>query len=85
MSEGSDSTAVRTALWRALHVLIDEPPHVLDDTIGLQIAGVDDSWQGRPDMNPERTSARAPVRRSWPGRGLPKTWWRPLARSSTSS
>ncbi|MCW2521789.1 MAG: hypothetical protein JWO63_124, partial [Frankiales bacterium] len=25
--EGPDSTAVRTALWRALHTLIDEPPH----------------------------------------------------------
>jgi hypothetical protein len=38
--------AVRTALWRALHVLIDEPPHVLDDTLGLQIAGVDDDGSG---------------------------------------
>lgn len=57
MSEGPDSTAVRTALWRALHALIDEPPHVLDDTIGLLIAGVDDSWRGRPDMNPEHTRA----------------------------
>jgi methyltransferase (TIGR00027 family) len=53
--EGPDSTAVRTALWRALHVLTDEAPHVLDDTIGLQIAGVDDSWRGRPDMSPEPT------------------------------
>jgi methyltransferase (TIGR00027 family) len=57
MSQASDSTAVRTALWRALHVLIDEPPHVLDDTIGLQIAGVDDSWLARPDMNPELSRA----------------------------
>ena len=57
MGETADSTAVRTALWRALHVLIDEPPHVLDDTLGLQIAGVDDTWQSRPDMDPERTRA----------------------------
>ena len=31
-----DSTAVRTALWRALHLEVDAPPHVLDDRIGLQ-------------------------------------------------
>lgn len=56
MRTGADSTAIRTAMWRALHVLIDQPPHVLDDTLGLQIAGVaDDRWQQRPDMDPERT------------------------------
>lgn len=56
MGEGADSTAVRTAMWRALHVLIDEPPHVLDDTLGLRIAGVDDDeWRKRPDMDPEGT------------------------------
>jgi methyltransferase (TIGR00027 family) len=53
----ADSTAIRTALWRALHALIDEPPHVLDDPIGPLIAGVDDSWRQRPDMDPERTRA----------------------------
>jgi methyltransferase (TIGR00027 family) len=57
VSDGPDSTAVRTALWRALHVLVDERPHVLDDTVGLQLAEVDDSWRGRPDMDPERTRA----------------------------
>jgi len=46
-----DSTAVRTALWRALHVEVDAPPHVLDDTIGLQLAGPDPDWRRRPDMN----------------------------------
>lgn len=56
MRKGADSTAVRTAMWRALHVLTDEPPHVLDDTLGLQIAGVDDDgWRKRPDMDPDRT------------------------------
>jgi methyltransferase (TIGR00027 family) len=61
--KGADSTAVRTAMWRALHVLIDKPPHVLDDTLGLQIVGVDDEdWQKRPDMDPERTrSNRASI------------------------
>jgi len=46
-----DSTAVRTALWRALHLEVDAPPHVLDDRIGLHIAGVDADWRQRPDMN----------------------------------
>ncbi|MBM7367160.1 class I SAM-dependent methyltransferase [Gordonia hydrophobica] len=55
MGSGPDTTAVRTALWRALHVLVDDAPPVLDDTIGLQIAAVDDDWRARPDMDPERT------------------------------
>jgi methyltransferase (TIGR00027 family) len=51
-----DSTAVRTALWRAMHVLDDPPPHVLDDEIGLQLAAPDDGWRARPDMHPAGTS-----------------------------
>lgn len=31
---GADHTAVRVALWRALHVRADPPPHVLEDEIG---------------------------------------------------
>ena len=46
-----DSTAIRTALWRALHLEVDASPHVLEDRIGLQIAGVDADWRQRPDMN----------------------------------
>jgi methyltransferase (TIGR00027 family) len=46
-----DSTAIRTALWRALHLEVDASPHVLDDRIGLQIAGVGADWRQRPDMN----------------------------------
>lgn len=46
-----DSTAVRTALWRALHTEVDAPPHVLDDRIGLQLAAPDADWRQRPDMN----------------------------------
>ena len=34
-----DSTAVRVALWRAMHVQVDPPPHVLEDEIGLQARG----------------------------------------------
>jgi methyltransferase (TIGR00027 family) len=50
-----DSTAVRTALWRALHVQIDPPPHVIEDEIGLQLAAPDAAWRSRPDMNPQWT------------------------------
>src|SRR5689334_3292127 len=51
-----DSTAVRVALWRALHVEVDAPPHVLKDTIGLQLAAPDEGWRQRPDMHPQGTS-----------------------------
>jgi methyltransferase (TIGR00027 family) len=51
-----DTTAVRTALWRALHVEVDAPPHVLEDEIGLRLADPPDGWRGRPDMHPVFTS-----------------------------
>jgi methyltransferase (TIGR00027 family) len=54
--EAPDSTAVRVALWRAMHVQIDSPPHVLEDEIGLQLAAPDDGWRQRPDMDPSMTS-----------------------------
>lgn len=47
-----DSTAVRVALWRALHVEVDPPPHVLQDQIGLRLAAPEDGWRRRPDMDP---------------------------------
>ena len=50
-----DQTAVRVALWRALHVEVDAPPHVLDDTVGLAIAAPDAGWRQRPDMDPTFT------------------------------
>lgn len=50
-----DSTAVRTALWRAMHVQVDPPPHVLEDEIGLKLVAPDEDWRSRPDMNPEWT------------------------------
>ena len=33
-----DSTAVVVALWRASHLILDKPPYVLEDTIGLRLA-----------------------------------------------
>jgi methyltransferase (TIGR00027 family) len=51
-----DGTAVRVALWRAMHVQVDPPPHVLDDEIGLRLTAPDDGWRRRPDMDPQATS-----------------------------
>ncbi len=51
-----DSTAVRVALWRALHVELDPPPHVLDDEIGMRLADPADGWRERGDMDPVGTS-----------------------------
>jgi O-methyltransferase involved in polyketide biosynthesis len=44
-TEAPDSTAVRVALWRAMHVQVDPPPHVLVDEIGLQLVAPDDGWR----------------------------------------
>ena len=51
----ADNTAVRTALWRALHVQVDPQPHVFVDEVGLQLAAPDDNWRERPDMHPQFT------------------------------
>ena len=51
-----DHTAERVALWRAIHVESDAPPHVLEDLVGLKLAAPDEGWRGRPDMNPQATS-----------------------------
>ena len=45
-----DQTAVRTALWRALHVQVDENPHILHDEIGLKLIAPNNDWKERPDM-----------------------------------
>jgi methyltransferase (TIGR00027 family) len=50
-----DSTAARVALWRALHVQSDLPPHVLEDEIGLKLLAPDEGWKNRPDMDPQGT------------------------------
>jgi methyltransferase (TIGR00027 family) len=50
-----ESTAARVALWRALHVQIDPPPHVLDDEVGLKLIAPDADWRRRGDMDPQFT------------------------------
>jgi len=55
MSEQStepDNTAVRVALWRALHLVADAPPPVLADDVGLKLVAPDANWRQRPDMDP---------------------------------
>jgi methyltransferase (TIGR00027 family) len=50
-----DRTAVIVALWRAVHLQVDPPPHVLDDEIGLKLAAPGEGWLHRPDMDPRFT------------------------------
>jgi methyltransferase (TIGR00027 family) len=50
-----DSTAMRVALWRAMHVQVDPPPHVIEDEIGLKLVAPGDGWRQRPDMDPQFT------------------------------
>lgn len=56
-----DNTAVRTALWRALHVEADPPPHVFEDQVGLKLVAPDDGWRSRPDMSPFTRAFRASI------------------------
>src|SRR5678815_6197848 len=56
-----DSTAVRVALWRALHVEVDAPPHVFEDEVGLKLAAPEDGWRSRPDMSPFTRPFRASI------------------------
>jgi methyltransferase (TIGR00027 family) len=56
MPEVPDHTAVRVALWRAMHVQVDPPPHILSDEIGLRLVAPEDGWRHRPDMDPVGTS-----------------------------
>lgn len=50
-----DHTAVRVALWRAMHVQVDPSPHVIADEIGLELAAPDEHWRSRGDMHPQGT------------------------------
>lgn len=56
-----ENTAVRVALWRALHVEADSPPHVLEDEVGLKLVAPDAGWRDRPDMSPFTRPFRASI------------------------
>lgn len=56
-----DDTAVRTALWRALHVEVDSQPHVFEDTVGLELVAPGDDWRSRPDMSEFTRPFRASI------------------------
>jgi len=56
-----DNTAERTALWRALHLEVDSPPHVFEDDVGIKLVGPDDGWRNRPDMSPFTRPFRASI------------------------
>lgn len=56
-----DSTAVRVALWRALHLEADAPPHVFEDGLALKLAAPAADWRSRPDMSPFTRPFRASI------------------------
>lgn len=56
-----DNTAVRVALWRALHALADDPPHVFEDQVGLALVAPADDWRQRGDMGPFTRPFRASI------------------------
>ncbi len=56
-----DNTAVRTALWRALHIEVDSLPHVFEDNIGLKLAAPDEGWRDRSDVSPFTRPFRASI------------------------
>lgn len=59
--EEPENTAVRVALWRALHLEADAPPHVFEDNIGSKLVAPEQGWQGRPDMSPFTRPFRASI------------------------
>jgi methyltransferase (TIGR00027 family) len=56
-----DNTAVRVALWRALHLEADPAPHVFEDRIGLALVAPEEGWQQRPDMSAFTRPFRASI------------------------
>ena len=73
-----DNTAERCALWRAMHVRVDEAPYVLEDEVGLQLLSPGAGWWERPDMEPTATRGfrAAMVSRA-------RLWGRPLRRPAS--
>jgi methyltransferase (TIGR00027 family) len=61
MTHEPDNTSVRVALWRALHIQVDPPPHVFEDEVGLALVAPDAGWRDRPDMSPFTRPFRASI------------------------
>ena len=59
--EEPDCTAVRVALWRALHVEIDPLRNIFEDEIGIKLAAPDERRRSRPGARSRGPSAL----RSW--------------------
>jgi len=53
-----DNTAVRVALWRALHVQADSPPHVFVDDVGLRLVAPHDAQQANAAFTAQDLIAR---------------------------
>jgi hypothetical protein len=51
-----DNTAVRTTLWRALHVAVDSPPHVFEDEVGIKLVAPEDGWREQPERRSSASS-----------------------------
>ena len=90
-TEGAEGTAVRVALWRAMHVQVDPPPHVLEDEVGLRLAAPADGWRGttghgprRHPVVPRRHCRPCPVRRG-PGRRTSRSRRSPVRHSGCRS
>lgn len=60
-SGAPDDTAVRVALWRALHLEADAPPHVFVDAVGAKLVAPEPDWRNRPDMSPFTRPFRASI------------------------
>jgi methyltransferase (TIGR00027 family) len=56
-----EDTAARVALWRALHVQTDAPPHVFEDEVGLKLLAPAEGWKNRPDMSHFTSPFRASI------------------------
>lgn len=61
MAAQPEDTAVRVALWRALHLEVDAPPHVFEDAVGLKLVAPDEGWRNRGDMSPFTRPFRASI------------------------
>lgn len=61
MTALANNTAIRVALWRALHLEQDDKPFVIEDRVGLELIQPESGWQNRPDMSPFTRPFRASI------------------------